>query len=137
MGMVMVFISAGMRAPDFGTDQTRSSAEILKAMHGSGFIAQTLDSNSLHNSAILLRSKFVQNLQAGQDANIAVYSYYLDRGGCNLGKTFDACFPDANRSSAAAGANATGDFVSASQFYMGKNSGETYMYMIRYTVWRK
>ncbi len=107
----------------FSTSQSATIAgDTLYALEGSGYIVRTLDTNSATQSAQLIREQLLAHLPKGFDANVTVSAFTASAEACADQKSFAACFPDANKTSGAAGAAAPQGtaFVSGSKVYVRK-----------------
>jgi len=115
------FIFTGIsETPSLGPGQTVVTEDVLFALEGTGFIVQTIDSNSPTQSADLIRTEILSHLPTGYDANVTVSSYTTITDDCASQKTFSACFPDENRIRGSSGGVPTGETVSGKKFFLKK-----------------
>lgn len=94
--------------------------DTIFALEKTGFLLQTLDSNTLENSASLIRQEIVDYLPNGFDANVSVTSYLIDKEQCALSQTFEACFPDANKLTDSSGGFTEENFISGRKYFIRK-----------------
>ncbi len=103
------------------TLQTTSIAQdAFFSLEETGFMIQTLDSNTMVQSASTIRSALLSYLPKGFDANVIVSSYIFDSGACALAQTFNACFPDSNKLSGSSGTVASGSFATGRKYFLRK-----------------
>ncbi len=110
-----VGLNADVQTPKIADDAIFSLEE-------TGYLANTLDSNTPAQAASLIRQKLLESLPLGFDANVVVTAYYLDRQACAAEKTFEACFPDQNKSLGSAGEQTSGESFSSKRFVLSKQA---------------
>ncbi len=94
--------------------------DALFELENTGFVVQTIDTNSPTDSATLLRQQLLSLMPDGFDANVTVSSYTVDATNCANQKTFSACFPDANKLVGKSGGAASGDSLSGKSYFLRK-----------------
>jgi len=94
--------------------------DALFALENTGFIVQTLDSNSPTQSAQLIKDQILLFLPQGFDANVTVTSYAVDAQSCALQQNFSACFPDSNKIAGKSGSATEREVFFGKKYFLRK-----------------
>lgn len=117
---IFLFVSAQRAEPISKAQSATVVEDALFALEGSGFIIQTIDTNSPTQAAGIIRQN-VLGFLPGFDANVSVTSYTIDSAQCPALRTFTACFPDSNKvvgtSNGSGGADSS---VSGKKYFLRK-----------------
>jgi len=106
-------------APGISSSQSSSIVDdTLFVLENTGFIIQTIDTNSPSQSASTLRQALLTRLPSGFDANVVVSFYNIEKTQCALQQDFSSCFPDANKVIGTDGGSAPEDYVSGKKFFL-------------------
>ncbi|MBI4210078.1 MAG: hypothetical protein HY544_01045 [Candidatus Diapherotrites archaeon] len=147
---MFLFVAMGNAHPlDMGQAAVMAD-DAVYALEGSGYVALTLDTNSVSQAAQRIRLELL-GLLPGFDANVTVARYEVDEEECTDQQAFSVCFPDSDKSTGSSGVVAAGQYVSGRKFYMvpepdngqagehGKGKGgklKVRVYALDYYVWR-
>ncbi|VVC00494.1 LVIVD repeat protein [uncultured archaeon] len=118
LGSAMFMLVALQQENAISPGQSSVLAEdSLFAMDNSGYILRTIDTNSVSQSAALIRGRLLESIPAGFDANVSVRSYTSIPQECGIYQGFSECFPDSNVLKGGSGSAAAGQFVSGKKFF--------------------
>lgn len=115
------FLFSSMQYNSFPSGSAMVKAEdTLFSLENTGFLIETIDTNSNTQAAILIREKILDSLPNNFDANISVTSYIIDAEQCALHQDFENCFPDQNKVTGVAGGNAENNYVQGKKYFLRK-----------------
>ena len=119
---VFLFSSLQQNTPISASQSSVIVEDTLFALENSGFLVQTIDSNTLQDSAGIISGKLLEVLPKGFDANVSVASYLIDLERCSSFQSFEECFPDANIDIGTAGSAipAQAELVTGKKYFLLK-----------------
>ena len=89
----LFLITQSYVSPNNFSDNSRIlGQDAFASISKTGYLSETLDSNSLDNAAILIRQKMLDLLPQNLDARIELKKYDLNASSCRTDKDFDSCF---------------------------------------------
>jgi len=113
-----LFVSLEQTTALSSAQTTTVADDTLFSLENTGYIIQTIDTNTLANSATLIRQQLLNYLPNNFDANVSVTAYTIDLAQCPVSQDFSTCFPDANKSTASVGGSTLEPLTSGKKFYL-------------------
>ncbi len=124
---VLLLISAIFLVASMEKDSAISSPQttvviedLLFFLENSGYLIETIDSNSPTQSAVLIRQKILENLPVGFDTNISVTTYEINQTQCASQQNFESCFPDGNKVVGSSGTTPQNTIFSGKKVFLRK-----------------
>ncbi|MEM4390460.1 MAG: VWA domain-containing protein [Candidatus Diapherotrites archaeon] len=119
-GMIIFVLFQQMETTEYNVEVINLADSSINSRITNGVLSLTLDTNSLPESANIIRNWILEVLPQGYDVNVAIEKMVLDEEKCNQQKTFSSCFPDSNKSVATAGTFGKGTIMSNNKFFVNK-----------------
>ncbi|HLC92759.1 MAG TPA: VWA domain-containing protein [archaeon] len=117
---LFLFAATNTHEPVNPSQSTAIVRDVFFSLENSGYIVQTIDSNSPTQSAALIRGQILSYLPDGFDANVTVKSYIINPVQCASQKNFAACFPDSNVIEGSAGLAAGAERINGKSYFLRK-----------------
>jgi len=100
---LFLFTQSSFVIPNSFDNSLQVGQDTITTLGRTGFLNETLDTNSLVNSANLIRQRFLTSLPPNLDARIQIKDYTLDANSCRTPKNFSSCFLQTPPATAASG----------------------------------
>lgn len=89
--------------PSVSSSALQATIDAGTAIQNSGYLSNTLDTNDLDQSAILLRQKMLELLPQNLEARVELKKYELNLDTCRTNQDFESCFLQTEPETATAG----------------------------------
>jgi len=117
---MVLFVGLQSNTSISSSQTTTIVEDSLFVLENTGYLIQTIDTNSPTQAAFAIRQQIESYLPNNFDARVQVSQYSIESGQCAAQQTFSACFPDSNKVTGVSGGTAPDEFVSGKKFFLRK-----------------
>ncbi len=118
--LVVFVLFEQQQTTDYNLETLSIADSVIESRIATGELGLVLDTNSLNDSAAVIRAWLLESLPKGYDVNVVVEKFFLDEEACNQNRDFESCFPDENRATGSSGTIGKGNIISNNKFLVNK-----------------